>query len=170
MTKLKRHLKSTYHLNVLTSSHIAAKVHVTKPTNEPPADIVKKKWADKFTKVEITPAQLEARLSTFKLSNNLKPCLPQGWALKTSKSSSWFPPKVEQYLQEKFHIGEVTNLKANPLQVSVDMKCARDNSGKQLFSASECLQPQQIKGFFSRMTAAKKKSILIRHQSSTWKM
>ena len=134
-------------------------MHVTKPTNEPPADIVKKKWADKFTKVEITSAQLEARFSTFQLSNNLKPRLPEGWALKTSKSSSRFPPKVKQYLQEKFHIGEVTNLKANPLQVSVDVKCTRDDSGKRLFSASECLQPQQIKGFFFGMAAEKKKSI-----------
>ncbi len=37
------------------------------------------------------------------------------------------------------------------------MKCTRDDSGKQLFSASECLQPQQIKGFF--LAAAKKRSM-----------
>ena len=49
--------------------------------------------------------------------------------------------------------------KADPVQVSIDMRCARDELGKRLFSASECLQTQQIRSFFSRLAAARRNKV-----------
>ena len=39
------------------------------------------------------------------------------------------------------------------------MRCARDELGKCLFAASECLQTQQIRSFFSRLAAAQRKKV-----------
>ena len=49
--------------------------------------------------------------------------------------------------------------KADPVQVSIDMRCARDELGKRLFAASECLQTQQIRSFFFRLAAAQRKKV-----------
>ena len=45
------------------------------------------------------------------------------------------------------------------MQVSIDMRCARDELGKRLFAASECLQTQQIRSFFSRLAAAQRNKV-----------
>ena len=49
--------------------------------------------------------------------------------------------------------------KSDPVQVSVDMRCARDEQGRRLFTASECLQAQQIRSCFSRLAAAKRANV-----------
>ena len=49
--------------------------------------------------------------------------------------------------------------KADPVQVSIDVRCAKDELGKRLFAASECLQTQQIRSFFSRLAAAQRKKV-----------
>ena len=139
--------------------HIAAEKHTFQKKNEPVEDIVKRKWASLFTgTVPVDHASIEAQLSAVQLIKGKD--LPQGWALKKSKKSKRFPIKVKQYLMEKFQVGETTGNKVDPLQVSVDMRCARDEQGKRMFSASECLSAQQIRGAFSRMSAAKRKGAL----------
>jgi len=70
-----------------------------------------------------------------------------------------FPDKVRNYLQEKFDVGNATGHKADPLQVSINMRCARDELGRRLFAASEWLQTQQIRSFFSRLAGAKRKKV-----------
>ena len=79
--------------------------------------------------------------------------------MKVPKRESRFPDKVRNYLQEKFDVGYATGHKADPVQVSIDMRCARDELGKRLFAASECLQTQQIRSFFSRLAAAQRKKV-----------
>ena len=37
------------------------------------------------------------------------------------------------------------------------MRCARDELGRRLFAATECLQTQQIHSFFSRLAVAQGK-------------
>ena len=85
--------------------------------------------------------------------------LQKGWALKVPKRATRFPDNVRNYLQEKFDVGNATGHKADPVQVSVDMRCAGDELGGRLFAASECLQTQQIRSFFSRLVAAQKKRV-----------
>ena len=45
------------------------------------------------------------------------------------------------------------------MQVSIDMRCARDEQGTCLFTASECLQTQQIRAFFSRLATAQRNNV-----------
>ncbi len=66
---------------------------------------------------------------------------------------------MKNYLKEKFEAGNATGHKEDAVQVSVDMKCARNKLGRRMFSAGECLKPQQIHSFFSRLSAAKKAGI-----------
>ena len=139
--------------------HIAAEKHTFQTKNEPVEDIVKRKWASLFTATApVDHASIEGQLSAVQLIEGKN--LRQGWALKKSKKSKRFPIKVKQYLIDKFQVGETTGNKVDPLQVSVDMRCARDDDGKRMFSASECLSAQQIRGAFSRMAAAKRKGTL----------
>ena len=65
---------------------------------------------------------------------------------------------MRNYLQEKFDIGNTTGHKSDPVQVSVDTRCARDEQGRRLFIAN-CLQAQQIRSFFSRLAAAKRANV-----------
>ena len=85
--------------------------------------------------------------------------LQKGWALKVPTRATRFPDKVRNYLQEKFDVGNATGHKADPLQVSIDMRCARDELGRRLFAASERLQTQQIRSFFSILAAAQRKKV-----------
>jgi len=75
------------------------------------------------------------------------------------KRATRFPDKVRNYFQEKFDVGSATGHKADPVQVSIDMRCARDGLGRRLFAASECLQTQEIRSFFSRLAAAQRKNV-----------
>ena len=66
---------------------------------------------------------------------------------------------MRNYLQETFDSGNTTGHKSDPVQVSVEMRCARDEQGRRLFTASECLQAEQICSFFSRLAAAKRADV-----------
>ncbi len=120
---------------------------------------MKRKWAGLFARTDpVDHATIGVQLSAVQIIEGKN--LSQGWALKKSKQSKRFPVKIKQYLVEKFQVGETTGNKVDPLQVSVDMRCARDEDGKRMFSASECLSTQQIRDAFSRMAAAKRKGVL----------
>ena len=59
------------------------------------------------------------------------PCLPEGWACrKSTKPCHRFNPKQKRYLEGKFQNGETTQVKANPNDVSKEMRCLRDENGK----------------------------------------
>ena len=111
-------------------------------------------------------SQPKNKLSSLRLTEDLSmtthQVLQKGWALKVPKRATRFPDRkqrVRNYLQEKFDVGNATGNKADPLQVSIDMRCARDELGRRLFAASECLQTQQICSFFSRLAAAQRKKV-----------
>ena len=65
--------------------------------------------------------------------------LQKGWALKVPKWATRLSDKVRNYLQEKFDVVNATGHKADPVQVSFDMRCARNELGRHLFAESECL-------------------------------
>ena len=145
--------------------HIAAEKHSFQDVSEPIGDKVIKKWTEQFQQVtsENRSSQLENKLSSLRLTEDLSVTthhvLQKGSALKVPKRAKRFSDKVRNDLQEKFDVGYATAHKADPVQVSIDMRCARDELGKRLFAASECLQTQQIRSFFSRFAAAQKKKV-----------
>lgn len=84
--------------------------------------------------------------------------IPQGWALKTSRKSKRFNDNQKEYLNDKFQIGQETGIKADPTEVSQDMRHAKMENGERRFTVDEFMTPQQIKSYFSRR-AAKLKNI-----------
>lgn len=85
------------------------------------------------------------------------PCLPEGWACRESAVPRHrFNSKQRRYLEEKFKHGETKGIKANPDDVSKEMRCLRDQSGKRIFTVKEFLRPQQITSFFSRMACKRR--------------
>ena len=146
--------------------HIAAGKHAFQDVSEPLGDKVIKRWAEQFQQAtsENLSSQLENKLFSLRLTEDLsvttdRQVLQKGWALKVPTRATRFPDKVRNYLQEKFDVGNATGHKADPLQVSIDMRCARDELGGLLFAASERLQTQQIRSFFSRLAAAQRKKV-----------
>ena len=82
--------------------------------------------------------------------------LSQGWALSKPRVSMHFSPKVKAYLNAKFELGEKTGLKADPSQVSADMRNARDEKNNRRFSREKWLTQNQTKNYFSRLASAKR--------------
>ena len=64
--------------------------------------------------------------STACYDNEKSETLPMGWALQKRAPSRKFPEAVKKYLTARFDLGEATGRKADPTQVSVDMRIARD--------------------------------------------
>ena len=79
--------------------------------------------------------------------------LMQGWALKGMKKATRFSESQRQYLDAKFQIGQESGHKADPEEVSREMRYARKENGGRLFKVEEFLTPQQIQGYFSRAAA-----------------
>jgi hypothetical protein len=122
-------------------------------------DTLKRKWVGKFSDVTSQPKE---KSSVEHMSSKAKnPALHKGWALhKPRCKAKRFSKKVKVYLTAKYDIGERTKHKCDPLQVSKDMRRALSESGDRLFSQSEWLSKTQIQGFFSRLTAKRRKKHL----------
>ena len=73
--------------------------------------------------------------------------LQMGWALKTAKKKTMFSQEQKKYLTEQFVIGEESGKKADPKQVSQDMRKVRSESGVRLFLGKDVLSSQQVSGF-----------------------
>ena len=57
----------------------------------------------------------------------------------------------------KFDIGEKTKDKADPMQVALDMRSAKDDNNSRFFRTPEWLTKTQVKGFFSRLATARRR-------------
>ncbi|XP_071947533.1 uncharacterized protein [Antedon mediterranea] len=82
---------------------------------------------------------------------DIGPDLQMGWALKSSAKKTRFSVPQKTYLIDVFDVGEQTGQKADPCDVSREMRSARHSDGSHLFSKSEFLTAQQIASFFSRL-------------------
>ncbi len=81
----------------------------------------------------------------------------EGWAGRDSKKNT--PPvqrETRTFLENKFNDGVKTGVKANPDNVSKEMRQLKDQNGKRVFTVVEFLCPQQISSFFSRMASKRK--------------
>ena len=139
--------------------HLATGAHTLRASSAVPlSDIVKLKWASKFDTSEQATSSMEVMLSTQVVSTQATVHIyPQGWALKTPRKTVRYSDKVKLFLKEKFSISDATGNKVDPQKVASDMRMARDEQGNRLFAAKECLSQQQIRSYFSRLAAAKRK-------------
>ena len=81
-----------------------------------------------------------------------------GWALKSSPRKVQFTPGQKNFLDLKYNLGEQTGKKSSGEDVTRQMRRARGQDGKRLFTVDDFLTAQQITSYFSHM-AAKKKNV-----------
>ena len=83
-----------------------------------------------------------------------------GWALSKPRTGvTRFPQKVRDYLITRFDLGEATGNKADPNQVSLDMRAAKGQDGERRFKRDQWLTKTQIQGFFSRLAKTRRKGL-----------
>ncbi|KXJ09204.1 hypothetical protein AC249_AIPGENE14192 [Exaiptasia diaphana] len=83
-----------------------------------------------------------------------------GWALHKSKGGSKrFSQVVKDYLIARYDLGEKTGIKKDPKKVADDMRRAKLANDERRFNREDWLSKAQIRSFFSRMTAARRKQI-----------
>ncbi|CAH3116052.1 unnamed protein product, partial [Porites lobata] len=97
------------------------------------------------TKVPTFGFYTTSKISVDKLHSTLE----MGWALKTTRSRTQFTEEQRKFLAEQFLIGEECGKKADPQQVSQEMRRVRDEKAARIFSGKDILSPQQVAGFFS---------------------
>ena len=135
--------------------------HGNRPVSESFYDRMRREWAERFSTVDPVHADGSTSGSVIRSSEETTDTPPsdlsQGWALSKPRVSTRFTPKVKAYLNAKFDLGEKTGLKADPNQVSADMRNARDEENNRRFCREEWLTKNQIKSYFSRLASAKKK-------------
>ena len=96
-------------------------------------------YADRLQEQFCGISQTQVRKS---LNLTSQPCLPMGWALKSSHVRRTFTEKQKDYLTSKFRIGETSDQKADAASVAKSMITAKsDRSGNRLFTSSEFLTP-----------------------------
>ena len=135
--------------------------HGKRPMSESFYDRMRREWAERFSTVDQVQADGSTSGSGIHSSEETADTPPsdlsQGWALSKPRVSTRFTPKVKAYLNAKFQLGEKTGLKADPSQVSAEMRNARDEENNRRFSREEWLTKNQIKSYFSRLSSAKRK-------------
>ncbi|CAB4011593.1 Hypothetical predicted protein, partial [Paramuricea clavata] len=71
-----------------------------------------------------------------------------------------FPENVRDYLIAKFNEGQETGKKADPVGIETEMRRVRHTDGQRIFAREEWLKASQIKGFFLRLAASRRKQML----------
>ena len=79
--------------------------------------------------------------------------LPKRWALAKKRAQVRFSAKQKDYLNRRFNEGETTSAKVDARDVSKQMRYAKDNEGRKMFTFWEFLSPQQIGNYFSRLSS-----------------
>ena len=121
---------------------------------------MRKKWSEKFQTIDIIHKGKQSDASDIFVTSTSHCTAPEnkmGWALSKFSSSSRFSTNVRNYLTAKFDIGEQTGCKFNSSDVEADMRKCRNENNERRFSREEWLTSNQIKSFFSRLSAARKK-------------
>ncbi|CAB4009561.1 zinc finger MYM-type 2-like [Paramuricea clavata] len=119
-------------------------------------DKLHREWVLKFSSMTVNQEALHQPSASSDVTTASEP-RKSGWALqKPIGSGTLFSERVKQYLQSCFYIGVRTGRKADPAQVSVDMRNDKIADGQRAFSREEWLTKVQIKGFFSRLAAAQR--------------
>ena len=106
-------------------------------------DTIRKKWASRVTGVTVTGRHQEAVASAVNQegqvpSGSSEAIKTQGWALKSVKKPTRMTEKAETYLEEIFQHGSHSGHKADPVEVSRQLKLEKDRCWK------TSIQPRRI--------------------------
>jgi len=139
-------------------AHMDTGKHRMELESESLYDSVRRKWAERVTGVTSGGSLLQSvpRDQEQPSTSSAYEYCSEGWALKTVKKVSRMTEKVKLFITEKFHAGVSSGQKADPIQVAKEMKFAKDNLGKHLFTPDEWRTAQQITNVFSRLSAGQR--------------
>jgi hypothetical protein len=152
----------TFKVQSQAEEHMDTGEHMRKTDKESLYDSIRKAWAEKVSGIKFTsqPACSEIAAESSSNSHQQETSSDEqqamGWALKTTRTWTKMSDKVKSFLVEHFDSGAITGHKAEPSHVSKEMKHAKDDNGQPLFTPEEWKTPEQIKGFFSRLSAKRK--------------
>ena len=122
--------------------------HVRELESESLYDTIRKKWADTVTGVNVVSHEAgPSSQDQLHSPTTLKYHQLKGWALKTTKKPPRMEAHVKAYLVQKFDEGARSGQKADPLQVSREMKLVKDENGRALFKPDQWRTTQQINSF-----------------------
>ena len=123
-------------------------------------DTLKLEWAAKFLTIDTYQAKESPSASSLvRKTSTQRTLLNMGWALAPPRTGGVrFSDNVRQYLTAKFELGGKSGRKADPEQVSREMRNARNEKNERRFQRKEWLSKTQIKGFFSRLAKKKRSS------------
>ena len=132
-------------------------------------DKIRRGWAERFSTIDVRPKTKQEKIKRQQQSSQTEASLTSsadpsalenrmGWALKPPTASARFSQQVRDYLTAKFDAGERSGRKANPSDVEMEMRNSRDQNDKRRFTRDEWLSSAQIKSFFSRLAATRRKA------------
>ena len=122
-------------------------------------DRLRREWAHKFATLSIEPVNRTSNIPV-QVPYSRQDWTPEsrGWALQNPRGGGTrFSENVKSYLQSRFDTGELTGRKADPNQVSKEMRAARNIDGTRKFNREKWLNKTQIQSFFLRLAARKRK-------------
>ncbi|XP_061185307.1 uncharacterized protein LOC133193390 [Saccostrea echinata] len=132
-------------------------------------DTSKRMWAEVCTKIRSTQPSVSVETCDINPADEVSYETP-AYALKQRKKNTRFSSKVKKYLLEIYDEGEKTGRKANPYTVSRQMQSEKDFDGERLFSPSEWLTHQQIRGVFAGFVLKKQRMLSCTSQTKRLKL
>ena len=144
--------------------HLDIGKHCYQLQTESTYDTIRRKWASRCTSVGIPHFETSLSCSgqsqeeTSDKRETSSTC-EMGWALKKKSPNVRFSKAVKDFLVKTFIDGETSGIKADPKEVSAQMRSVRKRQ-KRLFDKSEWLTTQQVKSYFSRLSVQQRKGCL----------
>ena len=122
-------------------------------------DRLRRDWAARYNSV-IEPLA-GTQMTTCRSQRDNMDGMNMGWALHKPRTGTVrFPTAIKQYLTQKFDLGETTGHKADPGEVVIEIRNARSENNEKMFSRDDWLTKTQIRNFFSRLAASRRKQQL----------
>lgn len=118
-------------------------------------DQLKLDWISRFSQLTLDESAPSPMTQSTQITG--KSTMTQGWALHKLRTNKRFSKDAKDYLLAKYNLGEKTGNKCDPQTVAKEMRTTRLKDGTRRFKREDWLTKSQIKSFFSRVTAARRK-------------
>ena len=150
----------------MLEKYLDAGEHLNRIQKESTYDVIKHNWALRCTTVGTVKGSTSLSTNEVcKSPGQVAGLLPEkGWAMKRAKAGVRFPQEVKEFLNRIFLKGEETGQKANPLEVSSQLRKIRTPNGEKRFKRSEWLTVQQVTSYFSRLSVLHKSGRIVENE------
>ena len=128
-------------------THLDVGKHYDREDDRNMYDRLRQDWAAKLSSIDQTKTNPVAGNNNDKARTNKSDCR-MGWALQKTRPKAHVTTSAKQYLTAKFDIGERTGEKAEPNQVALDMRTARNENDERQFQRERVVDKHTNKGIF----------------------